>query len=220
MMADSAYAKFQRKLVPNVDPDTIVGVRIPDLRRFSKTFAREPEAERFMSDLPHATFEENCLHGILIGRISDFGRAVDAIDDFLPFVDNWAVCDTIAPAAFRRVPDGLEEAALRWASSQNAFEARFGIGVLMRHFLGDRFRAEHAEFVASLESDDHYVNMMRAWYFASALAVRSDDVGPYFEAGRLDERTRRKAIQKALDSRRIPDDLKRRLKGLRRSSAR
>lgn len=214
-LSDPEYADFQRKLVPGIDPATVLGVRIPRLRRFARDFSKEGDVAAFMSQLPHATYEENCLHGILASSVRDFGRAVEGLDGFLPYVDNWAVCDIISPAAFRGRPEGLEEHALRWASSDREFTARFGVGVLMRHFLDEGFDPAQAAFVADLRCEGYYANMMRAWYFATAVAVREKDVLPFMEKGRLDEWTRRKAIQKCVESRRVPDALKERLRSLR-----
>lgn len=215
LMSDPGYAEFMRKLVPSIEPSTVLGVRMPALRKFAKEFSRTPGAGPFLQALPHGTYEENCLHGILVSRMRDFDRTVSELDRFLPYVDNWAVCDLISPDAFRGVPDGLEEKALAWARSERVYTARFGIGVLMRHFLEDSFDRSHLCVVASLASDEYYLNMMRAWYLATALAIRPDDILPVLEKGNLDEWTRRKAIQKALESRRIPEELRPRLRALR-----
>lgn len=216
-LADADYASFMAKLVPNVDPSTIVGVRMPALRTFARSFADDPAAASFMGSLPHAFYEENVLHAILLASVGDYDDTVAALDAFLPYVDNWAVCDAIAPRCFgdSAVAEDLKERALCWVASEAPYTARFGIGVLMRHFLKEGFDPAHFDAVCAVESEDYYVNMMRAWYFATALDARWDEALRIVEERRLDPWTHRKAIQKAVESRRIPDERKALLRTLR-----
>lgn len=214
---DSAYKVFQCRLIPTVNPDTVIGVRTPQLRRFAREIAGTPQAAEFMRQLPHRYYEENSLHGFLIEQIRDFDQCIAALEAFLPYVDNWATCDTMSPKALIRQPDRLLVQIGRWLQSDQTYTVRFGIGQLMSHYLDARFCPEYPQAVAAVCSQEYYINMMRAWYFATALAKQYAAVLPFLTEHRLDAWTHNKAIQKACESRRLTQEQKdelRRLKHL------
>ncbi len=211
-LVDESYKKFQEPLMPTVDPERILGVRTPALKKLAKELSKEADIEIFLNDLPHMTFEENNLHAFIIAACKDFDKTVDHLEKFLPYVDNWATCDQLRPACFAKNKDRLLPLAKKWTESEHDYTVRFGIGMLMCHFLDDRFDPETLKWVCSVESDEYYVNMMRAWYFATALTKQWDSVLPIFEARRLDRFTHNKSIQKARESFRVPDERKEYLK--------
>ena len=213
--ADEGYRAFHMRLVPNVEPARILGVRVPEVRALARSLAGTPEAETFLRELPHEYYEENNLHAFLLERERDYGALIEGLNRFLPFVDNWATCDSLSPALFKKHPDGLPEQALQWMQSDQTYTVRFGIGVLMRYYLDEGFRPEYAERVAAVRSEEYYVRMMVAWYFATALAAREEDVLPYLTGRRLDPWTHRKAIHKAIESNRITPERKQFLRTLR-----
>lgn len=215
-MQDAQYKTFTEKLVPNIGPDRIIGVRMPALRKYAKDFAKTPQAEAFLRDLPHAYHEENLLHGCCIEAVRDFDACVAALDVFLPFVDNWAVCDCMSPKVLGKQPQKLLRHIDRWLKSREDYTVRFAIGQLMRWFLDERFDPAYPERVVTVRSEEYYVNMMRAWYFATALAKQYDAVLPYFAGNRLDTWTHNKSIQKALESFRVPPEHKEALRALKR----
>lgn len=213
--ADEGYRAFHMRLVPNVEPARILGVRVPEVRALARSLAGTPEAETFLRELPHEYYEENNLHAFLLERERDYGALIEGLNRFLPFVDNWATCDSLSPALFKKHPDGLPEQALQWMQSDQTYTVRFGIGVLMRYYLDEGFRPEYAERVAAVRSEEYYVRMMVAWYFATALAAREEDVLPYLTGRRLDPWTHRRAIRKAIESNRIMPERKQFLRTLR-----
>ena len=212
---DEKYRDFSAKLIPNIPPETIIGVRAPDLKKVARTVQKEAPADAFLSVLPHTYHEENCLHGMLIAAEKDFSRTVALLNDFLPHIDNWAVCDTIAPKAFVNVPPELLETVKVWVGAAHAYTIRFGIGCLMRYYLDARFQPEYLDWVAAVQSEEYYVNMMRAWYFATALAKQYDSAVKLLESRALDKWTHNKTIQKAIESYRISDARKEYLRTLR-----
>ena len=209
-LADEDFAAFSAKLIPTVPPETVIGARTPDLRRLAADLWRNnPEAaQAFLVSLPHALFEENQLHAFLISAIKDMDACLAAVDAFLPYVDNWATCDQLSPRVFARNHGALLPAIDRWLAEPGTYPRRFGVGMLMQHFLDEDFRPEFPARVAGIVSDEYYLNMMVAWYFATALAKRWEDVIGYVEERRLAPWTHNKAIQKALESYRVPDDRK------------
>ena len=215
-LQDPPYAAFQRKLLHTVAPDRLIGVRTPALRALAREIAGTPEAEKFLSRLPHAYFDENQLHAFLLAREKDFARCVDRVEAFLPFVDNWATCDQLSPPVFRRHRAELLPLIRRWLHSSHPYTVRFAMGMLMQHYLDDAFDPEYPALVAAVRSDAYYVNMMAAWYFATALAKQYDAALPYLQEHRLPEWTHNKALQKAQESNRIAPEKKRYLKTLRR----
>lgn len=217
-LQDEKYKSFQSKLIPNVAPERIIGVRTPALRALAKELRRREEIEGFLSALPHRYFEENQLHAFLISLGSDYEETVERLDAFLPYVDNWATCDQMSPKVFRRYRAELLAEIGRWLDSEHPYTVRFGIGMLMQHYLDEEFRDEHLARVAALRSGEYYVNMMIAWYFATALAKRYGETLSYIERCRLEPWTHNKAIQKAVESDRIPDAAKAYLRTLKRKN--
>lgn len=215
-MQDVTYKEFQCKLMPTVDPSTVIGVRMPALRQLAKTF--KDKAKQFQNSLPHRYYEENNLHGILVSNIKDINNVIIALDRFLPYVDNWATCDLIAPKVFQDHTEMLMPKVLEWIGSSHIYTVRFGIGVLLRYFLDDAFVPEQLSIVAGIRSQEYYVNMMIAWYFATALAKQYNAALPYLLERRLDTWTHNKAIQKAIESYRITPDQKSYLRTLKYKS--
>ena len=214
-MQDLEYRDFQAKLMPGVDPETVIGVRTPELRKFAAAYAKKPESGEFLRMLPHRYYEENNLHGFLLEKEKDYGRAVEAVERFLPYINNWATCDMMCPKIFgKHLPELLERIKI-WIGSGETYTVRFGLGMLMRYYLDDAFREEYLELAASVRSEEYYVNMMTAWYFATALAKQYEAALPYLTGRRLDAWTHNKAIQKALESRRITPEQKTYLRTLR-----
>lgn len=207
---DSEYRKMQIRLIPDVDPAQILGVRTPVLREMAKHLP-----DGFLDALPHFYFEENQLHAFAIERIRDFGECLARVNAFLPFVDNWATCDQMTPKAFRRESERLLESIPVWLSSAHPYTARFAMRMLMNFFLKDRFEEKYLEWVAEANREHYYVKMMVAWYFATALAFQFEFTLPWIQEMRLEPWTRRKAIQKALESYRISDAQKSILRALR-----
>lgn len=214
-LSDPTYRDFHAGLIPNISPETILGVRVPTLRKLARELRGSPEVQEFMAALPHEYYDENCLHGLLINDIKDFGATVSALDTFLPYVDNWAVCDLISPRSFKSRPPELAAHVRRWLESSHSYTVRFGIGVLMSFYLDEGFEPAQLEAVAERCCEEYYVNMMVAWYFATALAKQPEAALPYIENRRLSRWTHNKAIQKSIESRRIPDETKAYLKTLR-----
>ena len=216
-MRDAAYAAFIAKLTPGFPLGHFIGVRVPLLRTIARSFAKEEAAsQRFLSHLPHSYYEEDMLHGMLISLVKDYDRCLDLIDRFLPYVDNWAVCDTLSPKVFAKHKAQLLENILRWSSSSHTYTCRFGLRMLMTHFLDDSFSADFLEIPAAIRSEEYYVKMMVAWFFATALAKQWEATLPYLENRQLDPWTHRKTIQKAIESYRIPPERKDYLRTLRK----
>ena len=216
-MRDTAYAAFIAKLTPGFPPSHFIGVRVPLLRTIARSFAKEEAASQsFLSHLPHSYYEEDMLHGMLISLVKDYDRCLDLTDRFLPYVDNWAVCDTLSPKVFAKHKAQLLENILRWSSSSHTYTCRFGLRMLMTHFLDDSFSADFLEIPAAIRSEEYYVKMMVAWFFATALAKQWEATLPYLENRQLAPWTHRKTIQKAIESYRIPPERKDYLRTLRK----
>ena len=214
-LQDKEYQIFYSRLMPTLPPETVIGVRVPLLRKLAKQLTDTPEAEVFLQELPHFYYEENALHAFLLESVRDYGTALAATERFLPYVDNWAVCDCFSPKVFAQHKPELLCAIRRWLGSDRTYTVRYGIGMLMRYYLEDAFRMEYPEKVAQIRSEEYYVNMMRAWYFATALAKQYDQIIPYLEEKRLDTWTHNKTIQKAIESYRITPEQKIYLRTLR-----
>ena len=214
-LQDLKYRDFHSKLMPETDKKTVIGIRTPVLRKFAKEFAGTSEAEAFLRQLPHRYYEENNLHMMLITGIKDYEKCMEEIQRFLPCIDNWATCDYPAPKCFARHKDQVLEEAKRWISSGETYVIRYGIGMLMRLFLDEDFSSEYLEMAAAVQSQEYYVNMMIAWYFATALAKQWDATVPYIEQHKLSDWVHRKTIQKAVESYRITPEQKEYLKGFR-----
>ncbi len=213
-LQDVSYQAFHSKLIPSVDSGTVIGVRMPALRRLAKELYKNGGYEDFMSTLPHTYYEENNLHGLLICQSQDYSRTIDTLEHFLPFVDNWATCDSLRPCAFaiaaKRDPDRLLSDIHHWMSSDEPYIIRFGIEMLMVFFLDGpaNFRLEHLDSVANIQNEHYYVRMMVAWFFATALAKQYESTIPYLENHVLPDWTHRKTIQKAIESFRITPEQK------------
>ena len=204
---DKNYADFQAKLIPTVARDTIIGVRTPVLRKLAKEFAKTEDAKVFIKMLPHQCYEENNLHGFIIETFKDFEETVSAVEDFLPIVDNWATCDIVSPKVFKKNPQKLLPYIKTWIKTDKTYTIRFGIETLMSVYLDDNFLPEYLELVANVRSEEYYVNMMIAWYFATALAKQWDTVIPFLREKRLPKWTHNKTIQKAIESYRITEEI-------------
>ena len=215
-LQDKEYMKFSSKLTPNVPEDTIIGVRIPEIRKLAKKLVRNNEYEDFLKELPHKYYDENLLHGAIISENKDFENCIELLNSFLPFVDNWAVCDTISPKIFKKHKKELIEKIKEWSQSDKTYTCRFGVEMLMTHFLDEDFKKEYLEMVANIHSEEYYVKMVIAWFFATALTKQWDYAVIYLENNRLDVWVHNKTIQKARESLRILEDKKGYLKGLKR----
>jgi 3-methyladenine DNA glycosylase AlkD len=210
---DEEYKKFNAKLIPDVDENRIIGVRTPDIRKTAKD-ADEREAAEFLCALPHETYEENNLHAFLIEKIKDFDAALEKTEEFLPYVDNWATCDSFFPKVFEKNKEKMLPYIRKWLNSGKTYTTRYAIGLLMKLFLGKDYKDEYADAVCGVKSEEYYVNMMRAWYFATALAKNYESAVKYLEEKRLDEWTHNKTIRKACESNRIDAKTKEYLKTL------
>ena len=211
-MQDIDYKKFHCKLIPGVNPDTVIGVRTPALRKLAKEVFKSGDYGEFISDLPHEYYEELNLHGMIICMISDYEEALSEIDKLLPYVDNWATCDLLSfKKAFKGNLNKLENEVKRWISSGDTYTVRFGIGVLLEFYLDDAFDPQYLDWVAGVKSDEYYVRMMQAWYFATALAKQPASTLPLIESQTLIPFVQNKTIQKARESRRISPELKKAL---------
>lgn len=214
-LQDIKYRDFHSRLMPDIDKETVIGIRVPVLRKYAKSIAGTELSEKFIKELPHHYYEENNLHMMLITRIKDYDRCISEIERFLPYIDNWATCDFPAPKCFENHKEELLPVIKRWITSGETYTIRYGIGMLMRLYLDEDFEPEYVKLVAGVESDEYYVNMMIAWYMATALAKQWDAVIPYIEEHRMSDWVHRKTIQKAVESYRITDEQKRYLKGYR-----
>lgn len=215
-LQDIKYRDFQSKLIPTINPDTVIGVRTPELRKYAKTLVKKENIQEFLNELPHRYFDENQLHAFIISEIRDYERCVEAVIQFLPYVDNWATCDQMSPKVFKKHRKELLEQIKVWIKSDRTYTARFGIGMLMEHFLDEDFDPAYPEMISTIRSDEYYINMMTAWYFATALAKQYDVILPYIEEQKLDVWTHNKAIQKAVESNRITPEQKAYLKTLKK----
>ncbi|MBQ7275461.1 MAG: DNA alkylation repair protein [Clostridiales bacterium] len=213
-LQDTGYRDMQKKIIPTVDPDSIIGVRTPALRALAKEMLKSGDYKSFLNELPHKYFEENQLHAFILSGMKDFDECMDELEKFLPFVDNWATCDQMSPKIFKKHKDELLKHIKVWIKSDKTYTVRFGVGMLMEHFLDDDFDLKYPEMAARIRSDEYYVNMMIAWYFATALAKQYESIIPFIEQKRLAPWTHNKAIQKSVESYRITDEQKAYLKSL------
>ena len=207
-LQDKEYARMQAKIIPTVSPDRIIGVRTPALRDFAKSLNKDQDIGEFLSYLPHQYFDEDQLHAFVISLERDFDKCIAEVDAFLPFIDNWATCDQLSPKAFKKEPEKLLPYIQIWIKSDKTYTVRFAIGLLMQHFLDDHFDLKYADEVAGIRSEEYYIRMMIAWYFATALAKQYELVLPYLEDKRLDDWVHNKAIRKSIESYRITDEQK------------
>ncbi len=213
-LGEESYANFQRRLTPGPDPDSFLGVRVPALRQLAAEMKKDGTREKFLDELPHRYYDENLLHSVLLIGEKDYAHCMERIEAFLPHIDNWAVCDTLRPTVFAKHHRELLPEAERWIRSSETYTIRFGLDTLMTEFLGSDFAPDQLELAAGVESEEYYVRMMVAWYFATALAKQWDAAIPYIEQHRLCDWTHRKTIQKAIESFRISDAQKEYLRTL------
>ena len=213
-LQDIKYRDFQAKLIPGKDTETMIGVRTPELRKLAKQMLKREEIGEFLRDLPHRYFDEDQLHAFIVSGIKEYGKCMEELMRFLPFVDNWATCDQMSPGVFKKHKPELLAEIREWLGSEHTYTVRYGIGMLMQHFLDEDFDPAYPELVAGVRSEEYYVNMMIAWYFATALAKQYDAVLPFIEGRRLDPWTHNKTIQKAVESYRISDEQKEYLRSL------
>ena len=218
-MQDIKYKEFHGKLIPTITSERIIGVRTPELRKFARDFAKSEEMGTFMRSLPHEYYEENNLHGFLIESIRDFDEVILALDEFLPYVDNWATCDMMSPKILKKNTDRLLDKIKEWICASETYTIRFAIGLLMKYYLDENFKTEYLQMVADIKSEEYYVNMMIAWYFATALAKQYDSTLPYIQEKKLDKWIHNKTIQKAIESYRISKEQKEYLKTFKQKNA-
>ncbi len=211
---DEKYQAFQAKLVPNKDPERILGVRTPEMRKIAKEVFDGKDRDAFLKSLPHWYYEEDLIHFFVLSMMKDFDPCVQAVEKFLPYVDCWPVSDQATPKVFRKNHERLLPYIRKWIASDHVYTARFGMRMLMNEFLGEDFEKEFLDLVADKKGEDYYLKMMVAWFFATALAKRYEETIPYLEEHRLEEWTHRKAIQKALESYRVSEEHKKYLRSL------
>ena len=217
-MQDVSYRDFQSPLIPTVNKDSMIGVRTPALRTLARELSVGEDTDLFLHTLPHRYFEENQLHAFIIDRIKNYDECLAAVNEFLPYVDNWATCDQLSPAVFGKNKPELLSAVRKWLADSRVYTVRFGIKMLMTHFADEDFLPEYPELVCSVKSGEYYIDMMVAWYFATLLAKQYESIMPYLESRRLPVWTHNKAIQKACESRRITPAQKDHLRTLKLSS--
>lgn len=210
-MQDTEYRDFHASLIPTVDKSRIIGVRIPLIRKLARELSGTMCVKSFLNSLPHYYYDENCLHAFLIENIDNFDECIEYLEKFLPYIDNWAVCDTLNPKAFFKNRLRLIEYVRKWITSSETYTVRYAIGVLMRHYLDD---IEYLDLVAAVKSEEYYVKTMVAWYFATALAKHYDEAVLYLTERRLDAWVHNKTVQKAMESNRISKGQKEALRKL------
>ncbi len=215
-MQDLQYKAFHSKLMPTVNPDKIIGIRVPLLRKYAKEFSKTDEAEIFIKNLPHKYYEEDNLHAFLIEQITDYQTVIEELNTFLPYIDNWATCDGLSPKVFAENTDKLTAEINKWLKSEHIYTVRFAVNMLMKFYLDDNFKEYFFQKVAEIKSDEYYVKMVQAWYFATALAKQWDSAVLYLTENKLDVWVHNKTIQKAVESYRITPQQKEYLKKLKR----
>ncbi len=213
-LQDLKYRDFQGGLIPGTELDYMIGVRTPELRKLAKTYAKNENVAEFLKDVPHKYFDENQLHAFIVSEIKDFNLCIEEVNSFLPYVDNWATCDQMSPKVFKKNKKELLNYIEKWMDSKETYTIRFAIGMLMQHFLDEDFDEKYMDRISKVRSEEYYVNMMIAWYFATALAKQYDAAIPYIQEKKLDTWTHNKTIQKAVESYRIDSDTKDYLRSL------
>ena len=215
-MQDKKYRDMQVKIIPNIDKDSIIGVRTPELRSFAKKLIKEDSYKEFLEELPHKYFDENQLHSFIISEIKDYDICISYINKFLPYINNWATCDQLSPKVFKKNKNSLLKEIKIWIKSKEVYTIRFGIGMLMSYFLDEDFNESYLETISKIKSEEYYIKMMIAWYYATALAKQYDSTIKYLENNKLDIWVHNKTIQKAIESYRITDKQKEYLRSLKR----
>lgn len=216
-LQDKKYQEMQFKIIPNINNSTIIGVRTPEIRKLAKELIKE-DYKSFLKELPHKYFDENQLHAFIISEIKDYNECIDYTNKFLPYIDNWATCDQMSPKVFKKNKDNLLKEIKVWIKSKETYTIRFAIGMLMSYFLDEDFDKKYLELVSKIKSKEYYVNMMIAWYFATALAKQYKDTIIYLENNKLDTWVHNKTIQKAIESYRITNDQKEYLRSLKKKN--
>lgn len=211
---DMGYRDLQARTIPTLDIDSIIGVRTPILRKYAKELANHEDIGRFLTDLPHDFFDEDQLHAFIISSMKDFDKCLEELNRFLPYVNNWATCDQMSPKVFKKHREELLPSIKEWLGSSEIYTVRFGIGMLMEHYLDEDFDPRYLKMVGKIRSEEYYINMMKAWYFATALAKQYDAAIPYLENKKLDVWTHNKTIRKAIESYRITPEQKEYLRTL------
>ena len=211
---DVKYRDFQSKLTPTIEANTAIGVRTPVLRKLAKYYSKRQDVDEFLADLPHKYFDENQLHAFILSEIKDFDECMGKLERFLPFIDNWATCDQMSPKCFKKNHEKLLPYLNKWIKSDDIYTVRFAIVTFMSHFLDGDFDEGYLKLVSDIKSDEYYINMAIAWYFATALAKQYDKTIPYIENKTLDVWTHNKAIQKSIESYRVTAEHKEYLKSL------
>ena len=214
-LQDKKYQEMQYKIIPNINKETIIGVRTPELRSLAKELIKE-DYQSFLNNLPHKYFDENQLHAFIISEIKDYKECINYINKFLPYVDNWATCDQMSPKIFKKNTNILIDDIKEWLKSKETYTIRFGIGTLMQYYLDDNFEPVYLEMISKIKSEEYYVNMMISWYYATALAKQYESTIPYIENKKLDIWVHNKTIQKAIESYRITPEKKEYLKGFKK----
>lgn len=207
-LQDEVYGDFQAKLVPGIERKSIIGIRVPALRTLAKECWQTPEAKEFIQRLPHSYYDENMFHGILLSEYKNYEECLAELNKFLPYVDNWAVCDIMSPKVFKKHKAELLPQIKLWIKSEAVYTSRFGMEMLMTHYLDKDFQSEYLELPAAIHSEEYYLQMMQAWFYATALAKQWDATIPYLEKHRLDTWVHNKTIQKAKESYRITPEQK------------
>lgn len=207
-LAEADYKNFNKKLLPTVDDSLILGVRTPTLRKLAKELYKNKDTEDFLNTLPHKYYEENNLHAFIIEQIKDYDEVIDRLNIFLPFVDNWATCDCLSPAVFKKNKEKLLIEIKKWLKDSHTYTVRFAIGMLMRHYLDDSFDKEYVDWVIGIKSDEYYINMMISWYLATAIAKQPDTILPIIESKTLPKFVQNKTVQKSIESFRVPKETK------------
>ena len=215
-LQDLKYKEFHQKLMPTVNPDKVIGIRTPVLRKFAKEFGKRAEAESFLKNLPHKYYEEDNLHAFLLEEITDYKTLIEELNKFLPIVDNWATCDMMRPKILKNHKTELLKDIKKWLDSEDTYTIRFAVNCLMNQFLEEDFKPEYLNWVKDIQSEQYYINMVRAWYFATALAKQYDETIRILENNLLDKWTHNKTIQKAIESYRITSEQKEYLRTLKR----
>ncbi len=207
-LQDKNYRDLQIKIIPSIEPESVIGVRTPELKMMAKEMLKSGASGDFLKELPHKYFEENQLHAFIISGMKNFDECMEQLEKFLPYVDNWATSDQMSPKIFKKHKEELLAHIKEWVRSKKTYTVRFGVGMLMQHFLDDDYDPEYPKIVAGLRSSEYYINMMIAWYFATALAKQYESILPFIEEKKLDTWTHNKAIQKSVESRRITEEQK------------
>lgn len=215
-LRDEKYAEFQSKLTPTVSKEKFIGVKVPNVRKIAKEYIKDEESKKFLKELPHKYYDEDMLHGLLLSEIKDYDECIKEVEKFLPYVDNWAVCDIMSPKVFKKNKDKLIKKIKEWTISNHTYTARFGIEMLMSHYLDENFKKEYLEIPAAIHSTEYYIQMMIAWFYATALAKQWDSTIMYIENNKLDKWVHNKTIQKARESYRITEEQKEYLKKLKK----